>query len=122
MLKFSGFCGIGGTFRDLMGSRRSGRCLESFLDVIRFILIEHGPVPSHVDPNCLDLFSSVMYMYTYVFYLFMILYHIILHLLLAFLPSFRLSVLPLLPAYCLSFSHFTSRPLLFVSFCFHFLP
>ncbi len=37
-----------------MGSQGSGRHLESFLEPVRFILTEYGPISSHVDPICLD--------------------------------------------------------------------
>ena len=51
-----GFSGISGIFRIFlifwifMGSQRSGRHLESFLEPVRFILTEYGPISSHVDP------------------------------------------------------------------------
>ncbi len=37
-----------------MGSQGSGRRLKSFLEPVRFILTEYGPISSHVDPICLD--------------------------------------------------------------------
>ena len=41
-------------FLIFMVSQRSGRHLESFLEPVRFILTEYGPISSHVDPICLD--------------------------------------------------------------------
>ena len=37
-----------------MVSQRSGRHLESFLEAVRFILTEYGPVSSHGESICLD--------------------------------------------------------------------
>ena len=44
-----------------MGSQGSGRHLESFLEPVRFILTEYGPISSHVDPICLD-FDPICWM------------------------------------------------------------
>ena len=41
-----------------MVSQRSGRHSESFLEAVRFILTEYGPISSHVDPICLDFDPS----------------------------------------------------------------
>ena len=35
-----------------MMSGRAGRRLKRFLDVVRFVLVEYGPVASHGDPFC----------------------------------------------------------------------
>ena len=43
--------------RDAMGSQRSGRHLESFLEVARFFLIESGPISNHMDPIRPDLYD-----------------------------------------------------------------
>ena len=37
-----------------MVSQSSGRHLESFLEAVRFILTEYGPVSSHGESICLD--------------------------------------------------------------------
>ena len=40
-----------------MGSQRSGKPLESFLEQVRFILTEYGPVPKRMDPLRPDFYD-----------------------------------------------------------------
>ena len=52
---FPGISGFSKVFLIFLGSQRSGRGLESFLEPMRFILTEYGPVASLMDPNRLDI-------------------------------------------------------------------
>ena len=51
------FPGKSGCFLIFLGSRGSRRGLERFLEVVRFILTEYGPVWSHLDPIRLDFYD-----------------------------------------------------------------